>query len=353
LLRKVEARTTQAVLPLLNGEYLVKFENDQKQRSANAGSAVINIPEGIPRFNYEVVREDASPGEFPGDKVNVVYSDALDGLIFDGNASFDSIASLDGFTANLDTLLGTRFTNGEYFFQHVLDFGAKYSVRLQRILNARGIYLSDLIDDRTVLIDAWSDFDGIIPDDTNVEVYFRKSDGFATLSDIVNEDGDKIQHEDGGNLEQQSDLAFEEWIPLENNVYVGRSFQFKAVLSTEHVDQTPLVDQLGVRVQFERRTENSQTINSGTSPAGKTVTFADAFYTDTDTKVTVGITAFDLEPGDRYVISEPTATGFTITFRNTSNLSGDMDDNFADLSGGTVVARNFQYTAIGFGNQQS
>ncbi len=63
------------------------------------------------------------------------------------------------------------FTSGEYFFQHVLDLGAKYSVRMQRILTARGLYLRDLIDDRLELIDTWSDFDGVIPDDTNAEVY--------------------------------------------------------------------------------------------------------------------------------------------------------------------------------------
>ena len=344
VLRRVEARTTQAVLPLLNGEYLVKFENEQKLRSANAGSAVINIPDSIPRYNFEEIREDTKPGPFPGEKLNVFYSDQYDGLIFDGNASFDDIFNLDlfgisGGGSTLDDLFGTMFTSGEYFFQHVLDLGAKYSVRMQRILTARGLYLRDLIDDRLELIDTWSDFDGVIPDDTNAEVYFRKSDSAEADGDIINEDGGKIQLEDSvtSNLQQQSTLVFEEWIPLENNAYVGRSFQFKAVLSTEDVSQTPLVEELGVRLQFERRTENSKTINSGTAQTGKVVTFENAFYTDDDTKVTVGITAFDFAPGDYYAMSEPTGTGFTITFRN----------------GASVVERNFQYTAIGFGNQQS
>ena len=466
LLRKVQARTTSVVLPLMNGEYLVKFEDSDNRRSANAVSAIINIPEGIPRFNYEVVREDASPGEFSGEKHNVYYASNYDGLIFDGNASFDSIFNMDlfgigGGGSTLDDLFGTMFTSGEYFFNSVLDLGAKYSVRLERILNARGIYVTDLIDGRTELIDTWSDFDGDIPDDTNVEVYFRKSDSTETDGSIIFEDSGYIELEgdtvtttvqvadlgagnkafrfDGSNINnpqqpldegnvyifdqshssnsgfsfrfsetvngthnggseyttgvtvvgtpgsvgaytqinvvnnapglfyycpaqnamsatvstnarlctvrgqacpnvlQQSTLVFDDWIPLENNTYVGRSFQFKAVLSTEHVDQTPLVDQLGVKVQFERRTENSETINSGLSASGKAVTFKNAFYTDNDTKVTVGITTFNMGAGDYYVMSEPSATGFTITFKN----------------GGRVVERNFQYTAIGFGNQQS
>ncbi len=339
LLRSVEARTTSVVLPLLNGEYLVKFVNDQKQRSANAASAVINVPDAIPKYNFEVTREDASPGEFPGQKNNVVYSDVYDGLIFDGDASFDTIPSLDGFTDNIDSHFGTQFSSGEYIFEKVVDLGAKFSVRLNRILTTRGLYKSDLIDDRTELIDLWSDFDGLIPDDTNVQMYFRKSDNSATESDLLFEDGDKIEFETGAgsNIRQESDLAFEEWIPLENNGYVGRSFQFKAVLSTEHLDQTPLVDQLGVSVQFERRTENSGTLISGTAASGKAVTFEKAFYTDGDTKVTVGIVAFNLGPGDYYVMSEPTGSGFTITFKN----------------GAQIVNRNFQYTAIGYGTQQA
>ena len=337
LLRKVEARTTSVVLPLLNGEYLIKFQNEQNLRSASAVSALINIPDGIPRLNHEVIREDQLANEFGGDKVGVYYNSEYDGLVLDGDASFDAISSLDGFTANIDSHFGTQLVRGEYFFQKTVDLGNKFSVRMQRVLAARGLYTSALIDDRTELIDTWSDFDGDLPDDTNVEVYFRKSDLAATVSDFVNEDGtDKILYEDNSNIEQNSDLVFEDWIPLENNAYVGRSFQFKAVLTTDHEDQTPIVDQLGVTLQFERRTENSGTIASGAS--SKAVLFEDAFYTDADTEVTVGITAFDLQSGDYYRLTSVTGTGFTITFYNSSD---------------TVIDRDFQYTAIGYGTQQS
>jgi predicted phage tail protein len=338
VLRKVEARTTSVVLPLLNGEYLIKFQNEQNLRSANAVSALINVPDGIPRLNHEVIREDQLANEFGGDKAGVYYSQDYDGLILDGDASFDAISSLADFTANIDSHFGTQLVRGEYFFRKTVDLGNKFSVRMQRVLTARGLYTSALIDDRSELIDTWSDFDGDLPDDTNVEVYFRKSDLAATVSDFVNEDGaDKILYEDNTNIEQDSDLVVEEWIPLENNVYVGRTFQFKAVLTTDHVDQTPIVDQLGVTLQFERRTENSGTIASGA--ASKAVLFEDAFYTDADTKVAVGITAFDMEAGDYFVIDPNTVTGsgFTITFKN----------------GSTVIDRNFQYTAIGYGTQQS
>jgi predicted phage tail protein len=390
VLRKVEARTTSVVLPLLNGEYLIKFQNEQNLRSANAVSALINIPDGIPRLNHEVIREDQLANEFGGDKAGVYYSQDYDGLILDGDASFDAIPALDTFRAGddilaseieagkvytilaagttdftavgaadnntgtsftatgpatgsgtlygfIDSHFGTQLTRGEYFFQKTVDLGGKFSVRMQRVLTARGLYTSALIDDRSELIDTWSDFDGDLPDDTNVEVYFRKSDLAATVSDFVNEDGtDKILYEDNSNIEQNSDLVFDDWIPLENNAYMGRTFQFKAVLTTDHVDQTPIVDQLGVTLQFERRTENSGTIASGAT--SKAVLFENAFYTDADTEVAVGITAFNLQSGDYYRLTSVTGTGFTITFYNSSN---------------TVIDRNFQYTAIGYGTKQS
>ena len=403
VLRKVEARTTSVVLPLLNGEYLIKFENEQNLRSANAVSALINIPDGIPRLNYEVIREDQLANEFGGDKAGVYYSQDYDGLVLDGDASFDAIPALDTFRAGPDILasemqagkvytilsagttdftavgaadnntgtiftatgpttgsgtlyafidshFGTQLVRGEYFFQKTVDLGNKFSVRMQRVLAARGLYTSALIDDRSELIDTWSDFDGDLPDDTNVEVYFRKNlDETASsinqntiavsalVGDIVQEDGSKIEQEDDvSTIERESVLEFGAWSPLENNVEAGRFFQFKAVLTTDHVDQTPIVDQLGVTLQLERRTENSGTIASGA--ASKSETFENAFYTDTDTEVTVGITAFDLQSGDYYRLTSVTGTGFTVTFYNSSD---------------TVIDRNFQYTAIGYGTQQS
>ena len=45
--------------------------------------------------------------------------------------------------------------------------------------------------------------------------------------------------------------------------------------------QTPIVDELGVTLQFERRTENSGTIDS----LRQVLTFEKAFYTDANTKL--------------------------------------------------------------------
>ena len=138
-------------------------------------------------------------------------------------------------------------------------------------------------------------------------------------------------------IRQESDIFFEEWIPLENNSYVGRYFQFKAELTTDRNDQTPIVDQLGVTFQLERRTENGEFRESGFGPDA--VTFEKAFYVDGNTGVSVGVTVLDLEPEDYFVVSEPTATGFTITFRG--SFDGDQ-----------FINRRFSYTAVGYGSRE-
>ena len=51
---------------------------------------------------------------------------------------------------------------------------------MQRVLAARGLYPNQLIDDRTELIDTWSDFDGDLPDDTNVGELCKNLDTTAS-----------------------------------------------------------------------------------------------------------------------------------------------------------------------------
>ena len=360
LLRKVEARTTSVVLPLLNGEYLIKFENEQGQRSFSAISAVINVPDPIPRFNYEIFREDADYGAFAGQSSNVYYDDSYDGLVLSGDGDFDLVPSVDALTSF--DFIGAQVLRGEYFFFNTVDLGAKYSVRMQRVLSERGLYLSDLIDDRTENIDIWSDFDGDIPDNTNAQVYFRtnldktadgtvnqnslaESDliGFIEAEDSTDSSPIRIAFEDStpsspSLLKRESVLEFSEWAPLENNAFAGRFFQFKAVLTSDRNDQTPIVDELGVTFQLERRTENSAVMQSGLGT--RFVPFENAFYVDGNTSVSVGITALDMEPEDFFVMSEPTATGFNITFKGT-------------FDGDELINRRFSYTAVGYGKREA
>lgn len=344
LLRKVEARTTYATLPLMEGEYFVKFENNQNVRSQNAVSAIIDLPDQLPLFNYESIQLGIN--NFPGIKDGVYYDDGFDGLVLDGDASFDDeVTNLDGLTANIDSVFGTQRTSGTYYFGLGFDFGAKYSPLFKRILDAAGIYRTNTFDDRLDLIDTWTDFDGEVADDVNVEIYLRTAvDEAGNIigpdleDDLVDtEDASLLLLETGNSFLNESNLSYGPWIPLANTSFTGRHFEFKAVLTTDHVDQSPVVESLGVDVKFETRTENSEIIRSGKGI--KNVTFEYPFYTDENTKPSVSIIAYNMKPYDYFTITEPTSTGFNVLFRSS-------------FDGNELISRRFRYTAVGYGAKQ-
>lgn len=331
LLRVIKAQTNFAMLPLIEGEYLIKFEDGNGQRSAEAASAVIDLPNSIPRLNIQVRREDQDSPPFQGDKVDVFYDAEYDGLVLDGDATFDGVVDVDAL-GTFD-FIGTRLASGRYYFNNVLDLGGVFSVLFTRKLTTRGLYPAETIDDRTEFLDRWSDFDGDIPDDTSTDLYFRTSDQATTDEELLLEDGSFFLLEDGTDkIQMESDIDFGAWVPMESGRYTGRQFQFKAELSAAHVDQTPLVDELGYTMQLESRTESSAVIASGAG--AKTVTFANGFYQEPS----LGITASNLASGDYYEVTSASRTGFTITFYDSSN---------------TAIDRNFQYQAVGYGTEQT
>ena len=142
------------------------------------------------------------------------------------------------------------------------------------------------------------------------------------------QNGDFLLLEDGNKIQMESDIDFGEWTPMESGRYTGRQFQFKTELQALHIDQTPIVDELGFTMQLESRTESSATITSGAG--AKAVTFDKAFYQ----VPSIGITASNLATGDYSEISSPSSSGFTITFYNSSNAA---------------ISRDFQYQAVGYG----
>ena len=125
LLRVLPAKQGFAVLPLINGTYFIKFETIYKQRSKNAVGVVVNVPDPIPRFNFEVIREDQNanePKEFLGEGFGVYYDSEYDGLVLDGDGKIDDIAGNFDDLTSVD-FVGTRGTSGTYHFAKTFDLG--------------------------------------------------------------------------------------------------------------------------------------------------------------------------------------------------------------------------------------
>ena len=299
LIAAIAGSATEATVPLLEGEYLVKFEDDGLRKSATEASVIVDQPVTQTFFGVKTQREDQLATPFSGTKTNTIYST---------DAGYDAL---------ILTSAGITAGTGEYAFASTLDLEAVYSLDLERRLVSRGIYPNDTIDSRTALIDTWDDFDGAVVDFVNAEVYVRKTDD-----------------------DPSGTPTYSAWQPLANGVLKARAFQFKAVLTSNDPAQNVLVDELGYKAQLQQRTEQSTSaIASGTS--AKAVTFANAFFTGTSSLggvnsalPTIGITPQNMATGDFFELSSISRTGFTVTFKNSS---------------GTIVDRNFNYMATGFG----
>jgi len=326
----ISGATTQAILPKIDGEYLLKFRNLDGQVSANAVSAILDQPDPIPQLLVHTVREDTTTPPYQGQKESVFYSDEYDGLVIDGDSTLDEVLDFDAIGAMDFT--GTQLLSGRYYFTNIIDLGGKFTAKFKRTLLTRGLYPADLIDSRNENIDRWTDFDGLIADGTSAELYFRTSDQATADAFFLLETGDDLLLETGDKFELESDIDFGEWVPMFSGEYAGRQFQFKAELSSVSIDQTPIIDELGFELVMPARTEQSATIASGAG--AKAVSYAKAFYQEPS----LGLTAFNMQSGDYYAITSPSATGFTVTFYNSSNVAVD---------------RNFQYVASGYGTAQT
>jgi len=327
LLREVAAVTDYLIVPLMNGEYLVKFRDNENNKSENATSAVINLPDELPKLLVQTTREDQGAAPFAGQRNDCFYSDEFDALVLTTTDFIDDIADFEeGYLQNID-FGNTLKTSGEYFFENTVGLDGIFTVQFNRILKIRGLYPNDSIDLHLTNIDQWSDFDGDLPDETNGILKFRKSNDAASDDEIQDENSEFLLLEDGDKFDQEDSTTYGDFVPLENGRYTGRTFQFKLDLSSEYNDQTPLIDELGFELLFENRTE-SNSFDSGA--AAKAVTFSKAFYQTPK----LGITASNMATGDYYVISSESRTGFSITFFNSSNAAID---------------RTFAYQANGFG----
>jgi predicted phage tail protein len=300
---------TEAIVPLVEGEILVKFEDDGGRQSATETSVIVDFPDALGYYPATVRREDQDVPPFQGTKTNVFYSDDFDALCLEGTSLLDSMVNFDAIPSF--NWLGDVASSGSYNFANTLDFGAAYAVDLERYFVTRGFYPSSLIDSRLEEIDFWTDFDGGVIDQVNAQMYMRAT-----------------------NDDPSGTPTWSAWQQFVSGTFNGRAFQFRADLLSTNTSQNILIDGLGYEASFQQRTDQSTaTIASGA--AAKAVTFEKPFYTAGGTVLpSIGITAQNMATGDYFVVSSVTGTGFTVTFRNTA---------------GTAVDRNFTYAAVGYG----
>jgi predicted phage tail protein len=307
--------STEAIVPLVEGEILVKFEDDGGRQSATETSVIVDFPDALGNLLVQSRREDADSPPYQGTKTDVFYSDEFDALVLDGDILFDSIADLD-LLSSMD-YPGAVQEIGTYEFANAVDLGAVFSLDLSRFFVTAGFFPNDLVDSRTAEVDSWSDWDGGIIDQVNAKLYLRRTPDNPASSP-----------------------TWSSWQEFVNGTFLGRGFQFKAELSSSNPAQNILIDQLGYEATFQRRTEQS-VVALASGAASYAVAFDKPFFTGTallgglNTSLpSIGITAQNLSQGDFFNVTNVTSSGFDVIFRN---------------SAGTAVSRNFLWSAVGFG----
>jgi predicted phage tail protein len=300
---------TQKIVPLLEGTYLVKFEDDTGNRSENAATFVVDFPEPQSRLLVETYREDQdyltfvddlgtwdslgpidtiSTTKFGGTGTNMSYDSGLDGLILD------------------DTSLQT----GEYEFDRVIDLGAVFDMNIKRHLVTRGYLASSTLwDNRTGDIDSWSTID--VSDDlvdyTDAIMYVR-----ATPDD------------------PGSSPTWGVWREFTNAIVRGRAFQFKVKAIAEVESENIIIDELGATFQLQQRTEALGPLET-TAGSITDVSFESPFYAPP----VVTVVGYNSNPSATVSVFNVTRNNFKVEFQYN----------------GVIEGHAFNYVAVGYGKE--
>ena len=295
IIQAVAGNSSEVICPALTGSYLLKFQDDGGRFSPTAAKVELTLPNIADSAIVKTDREDTDSTPYNGAKSNVQYDSTKGGLVL-----------IDP-TAN---------AIGTYDFVDTLDLGATFSLVLKRHFQGTGFYTGDQFDNRTDLIDTWTDFDGTEANDANAKIAVRTTTDDPSSSP---------------NYTNFNDFA--------NGTFRARAFQFRITLETADTAQNMNLQQAGYSATILSRTEQSSLISSGSG--AKAVSFTAPFFTGTSGLgnansflPSVGIFPQNMATGDYFEVTNISGTGFTVHFKNISNAS---------------ISKNFTYSATGFG----
>ncbi len=325
--KALAGNTTSADVPLLEGEYILKFQDDGGRFSNGEASVIIDLPDNLSSKLIQTRREDLDVPKFQGTKTDVAFDATTNSLNLIGGGLFDDIGGTIAGTlddvASVDDLGGIK-PLGTYEFGGTaggtfLDLGGVFTLDLKRHFLTEAFFPSNLIDSRRLAFPTTGTFDGDTATQVNAEMLV------AVTQDNPN----------------SGSPTYKPFQTFANGQYKGRGFKFKVNLTSNDPDQDIRVFQLGYTASMQRRTEQSSAVTASGAGA-KSITFQNAFFVGTanteggvnSSLPSVGINAQNMQSGDFFEVSNVSGTGFTVHFKNSSNASVD---------------RNFTYQAVGFG----
>lgn len=307
LVGAVAGISIEAIVPYLNGEYMVKFEDFTGNKSATEASLIVDDPVAPGLTLIYNRREDTDSPAFQGSKTNTIYysppnftSNPITGLVLDGDTNFDSVTSVDDLVS-FDFPTGV-ISSGEYAFDNVLDLGGTFTVLL----------------DRHLVIQAFNYATGAAStENVNAVMYV------ATTTDDPASGG----------------ATWSSWTIVSSGYYTARGYKFKVALTTSSSITNIAVKEMGCKVYMGQETLFPFVSDtSGTST--KAVSFGSPFFAGVAATIggvnafppAVAVNVYDLLSGEYSQVSSITGTGFNLDVKNSSN---------------NHVNRSFTYQAIG------
>jgi len=333
LVQAAAGNTTEAVVPALEGEYILKFRDDGERFSTGETSVILDLPDLVDA--QVILSERDDDDNFPGTKTRTSTSSNV--------LSLTNPAATNGLT-------------GTYDFQNTIDLGGVFSLNLKRTLQTIGIEIGNTIESQIPDLPpslggpaggGWDNyaingnFDGTAIEDVNAQMVVR-----TTQTD------------------PSGSPTYTAFNTFANGTFKGRGFQFRLNLTSENTGHNINVIQAGFVASFESRTERSYQTGGGVSTLpldhtssmtnGLDVTFAKPFFVGTSSlgglrqyKPSLGITIMGAAAGEYFVIKTDsngdflnaagnivTGTGFNIKILDSSN---------------NPVNKKFTFQAVGYG----
>ena len=310
LIEALAGNTTEAVCPSIEGEYILKFRDDQGNFSTGETSVILDLPDLIDSQKVFEDREDTDPTVFGGSKTNLsVVGGGLE---------------LTNPSANL---------TGSYDFVSTLDLGAVFSLNLERLVQSVGF-----------TVGLANTIDALIPTGTFWDDYAQNGnfDG-AAINDVTASLSVRTTQDNPSS----GSATYTQFNTFANGTFKGRGFQFRLNVKSENIAHNISIQQLGISASFESRTERSYVsggttstapLSSGTSNSGLNVVFGKPFFVGFGGSNTflpsVGITIQGANLGEYFVLSNVSGTGFNIKILDNSN---------------NPVNKQFTFQAVGYG----
>ena len=391
LVTALAGNSTDVIVPSLEGEYILKFQDDQGNFSIGEASVIQDLPDLLDTQVILQDREDLDSPPFAGTDTNTAFNSGTSALQLtdtsvvkegtysqsgttititssshgiavgetlpfrfpaeilgnqintqkpkNGNYTIVTVPDSNTLTITSDrsvstTLTGSVFIDrgrrGEYAFKDILDLTAVFSLDLKRVIRSVGFVLGTDIETVIPAGSFWDDY----ATDGNFDGAAADEANCQVLVATTN------TAPSNGSTYQPSDFANKTFNNFANGSFRGRGFNFKLILETTNNAQNMNVQQAGYTAEFQSRTERTYKLpngdtstapqSSGTNANGLDVTFGSPFFVGT--AALGGDNAFKPSVG---ITIMGAAAGEYFTIKT------DANGNFLNAAGSIVTGQGF------------